>query len=95
MIKGRSFRKRPVVIQAWQFNGVLGSEEKPDWLVEKFKTGAVTYLLDKHVPAFMRIKTLEGVMTAEMGDWIILGVKGEVYSCKPDIFGMTYESVEG
>ena len=39
------------------------------------------------------IVTLEGIMTAEPGDWIITGVKGEKYPCKPDIFDMTYESV--
>jgi hypothetical protein len=40
------------------------------------------------------IKTLEGTMIAETGDWIIMGVKGERYPCKPDIFDMTYEAVE-
>jgi hypothetical protein len=39
------------------------------------------------------IKTLEGVMRGDMGDWIIKGVKGEFYPCKPDIFEATYESV--
>lgn len=42
----------------------------------------------------MKIDTLEGVMTASPGDYIITGVKGEVYPCKPDIFEMTYEAVE-
>lgn len=41
------------------------------------------------------IKTLEGDMTAEVGDWLITGVKGEVYPCKPDIFEQTYELVKG
>lgn len=41
------------------------------------------------------IETLEGSMTAEIGDWIITGVKGEQYPCKPDIFEMTYERIEG
>lgn len=39
------------------------------------------------------IETLEGTMKASPGDWIIIGVKGEVYPCKPDIFEMTYEEV--
>lgn len=43
----------------------------------------------------MVIVTLEGAMTASPGDWIILGVKGEVYPCKPDIFEATYEPAEG
>lgn len=42
----------------------------------------------------LRIPTLEGVMTASQGDWIIRGVKGEFYSCKPDIFDATFEQVE-
>lgn len=40
------------------------------------------------------IETLEGVMKADKGDWIIKGVKGELYPCKPDVFEMTYEKVE-
>ena len=40
------------------------------------------------------IETLEGVMKADKGDWIIKGVKGELYPCKPDVFKMTYEEVE-
>ena len=42
----------------------------------------------------MEIETLEGVMKADKGDWIIRGVKGELYPCKPDVFEMTYEKVE-
>ena len=42
----------------------------------------------------MKIKTLEGVMEGNPGDYLITGVKGEKYFCKPDIFAMTYESVE-
>ena len=41
----------------------------------------------------MTIQTLEGEMTAELGDWIIQGVNGEIYACKPDIFALTYERV--
>lgn len=42
----------------------------------------------------MEIETLEGVMKADKGDWIIRGVKGELYPCKPDVFEMTYEKVK-
>ena len=41
----------------------------------------------------MEIETLEGTMKADKGDWIIKGVKGELYPCKPDVFEMTYEKV--
>ena len=40
------------------------------------------------------IETLEGTMKADKGDWIIRGVKGELYPCKPDVFKMTYEKVD-
>ena len=42
----------------------------------------------------VEIETLEGTMKADKGDWIIKGVKGELYPCKPDVFNMTYEKVE-
>ncbi|EEG24790.1 hypothetical protein EIKCOROL_00563 [Eikenella corrodens ATCC 23834] len=42
---------------------------------------------------FAKINTLEGVMTASQGDWIIRGIHGELYPCKPDIFEQTYEAV--
>ena len=42
----------------------------------------------------MEIETLEGVMKADKGDWIIKGVKGELYPCKPDVFEITYEKVD-
>lgn len=58
------FRKKPVVIEAYQIDVELD------------------------------IETLEGTMHANIGDWIITGVNGEQYPCKPDIFAKTYESVE-
>jgi hypothetical protein len=80
------FRKKPVVIDAVRYTGnnmmdvlkFTGSEE----ISEDFTGTAI------------EIKTLEGVMTAQKGDWIIKGVKGEFYPCKPDIFEATYEKVE-
>lgn len=50
--------------------------------------------LDMQRGAGAHISTLEGVMRADVGDWIIRGVKGERYPCKPDIFAATYEAVE-
>ncbi len=82
------FRKKPVVIEAWQFNGE-DSLLWPKWLEEYQHNGVVTWN-----SSYLVIPTLEGNMTASLGDWIILGVKGEVYPCKPDIFEMTYEAVE-
>lgn len=83
------FRKKPVVIEAVQFRGGEHSYEM-DQLVGGPSSSNIRYLED----GTMLIKTLEGEMTAQPGDWIIRGVKGELYPCKPDIFAATYEAVE-
>lgn len=88
------YRKKPVIIEAWLFTDAdkdrvlndlhaagCGSRCYPD---QDNTTGAPV----------MRIDTLEGQMTARLGDWIIKGVSGEFYPCKPDIFEATYEAVE-
>jgi len=80
------YRKKPVVIEAFQYrageqNGVLN---------EDVMAGRVRYPED----GTMLIQTLEGVMCAQPGDWIIRGVKNELYPCKPDIFEQTYEPVD-
>lgn len=87
------FRKKPVVIEAVQFkNG--GLTEPTDWLKEglakaRHLAGAV-WVED----GLLFIHTLEGLHRADDGDWIIRGVKGELYPCKPDIFAATYEAAE-
>lgn len=78
------YRKKPVVIEAWQWDGVATHSERPDWLQDHRVTA-------DHNEQTLKIATLEGVMTAASGDWIIRGVKGEIYPCKPDIFAATYE----
>ena len=82
------FRKRPVEIEAFR----LG-EEWPDWWGEAVRANLAftSPRLGKY--EFATIRTLEGMMRAELGDWIIRGIKGELYPCKPDIFEATYERV--
>lgn len=81
------FRKKPVVIEAEQF-----TEENKD---RAFKFITCNHYADfKDGSPIIKIDTLEGEMTAVLGDWIIKGVKGEFYPCKPDIFEATYEAVE-
>jgi hypothetical protein len=80
------YRKKPVVIEAIQFRA---GEQDCD-LAADVVTGKIRYPED----GTMLIQTLEGVMCAQPGDWIIRGVKGELYPCKPDIFAATYERVE-
>lgn len=78
------YRKKPVVIEAYS---ILGNEEPPTWLHAAFGDGTIKVEDD----GAMLIETLEGVMRAAPGDWIIKGVKGEFYPCKADIFQATYE----
>lgn len=81
------FRKKPVVIEAVLWTGKNVTEisdfikDPKDFTLEDFDRVVV-------------IHTLEGKMTAQPGDWIIKGVKGEFYPCKPDIFDATYEPAE-
>jgi hypothetical protein len=79
------YRKKPVVIDAVQWTGSNLSE--------------IADLIGRADNVFVagdtiKIKTLEGTMVASPGDWIIIGVKKEIYPCKPDIFSATYEPVE-
>lgn len=68
--------------------------EVPDWLAKAIDDGnCVPHSRGGTDYAQWDIPTLEGVMTAQPGDWIIQGVKGELYPCKPDIFEITYEPV--
>lgn len=81
------YRKKPVVIEAVRF----GEDGKfvgvtPTWMDAAAMDGRV-YRQDQSI----FIVTLEGEMRADRGDWIIRGVQGELYPCKPDIFAATYE----
>ena len=79
----RRYRKKPVVIEAAQYQGTNGTE------IEGWSGGEVQV---KH--STLVIATLEGEMIATVGDWIIKGVAGEFYPCKPDIFDQTYEAAD-
>lgn len=78
------YRKRPVVIEAVVWNGKISS-------ISHLNIPECSQALGSDV---LRIQTLEGSMTAQVGDYIIRGVKGEFYPCKPDIFEATYEREE-
>lgn len=78
------YRKRPVVIEAVQFTG-MNHVDVVSFLGEQPFEPSIEGIT---------IKTLEGDMLAVAGDWIIRGVKGEFYPCKPDIFEATYEAVD-
>lgn len=80
------YRKKPVVVEAFQWTGDETQEHDPVWIVEAIEKGVVEFQNNTGL-----IKTLEGVMVVSKGDYIIRGVKGELYPCKTDIFQATYE----
>lgn len=84
MTKFRLVRKIPVIVGAWEYTGKV--HDIPEKLLQKlsFKVGTTSAY----------INTLEGEMQADVGDWIICGIKGEFYPCKPDVFAKTYEVLE-
>ncbi len=82
------YKKKPVTIEAVQFDGT--NQDK----IHEFTDGkAVSIPMSKTLVPAMEIDTLEGVMRADEGDFIIKGLKGEFYPCKPDIFNLSYDEV--
>lgn len=77
------YKKRPVVIDAIQYNGA-NADEISEFVGE-------SYVGNRRTPV---ISTLEGEMSVTAGDWVIKGIKGEFYPCKPDIFEATYLNME-
>jgi len=84
------YRKKPVEIEAFQYLGDM--PELAKWMKEKnVYAPNITHSIDK---GEVYIPTLEGTMTASKDDYIICGVKGEFYPCKPEIFEITYEQIK-
>jgi hypothetical protein len=86
------FRKKPVVIEAVKALDLLRAKTHddfsgiPEWAIEANREGVLEiYALN------VEVVTLEGTMEGGVDDWIIRGVKGEIYPCKPDIFAATYD----
>lgn len=96
--KNMKYRKKPVVIEAFKYDGDLkvsdGKYYIPDWAVKAYEDGVMFYGDIGNMPGELFIKTLEGAHHASVGDYIIQGVNGEIYPCKPDIFEKTYELAE-
>lgn len=88
------YRKKPVVIEAFKWTGDIIQKEDPEWIIEAIKDGIVWFNNSGTELCNMEIKTLEGNHIASRGDYIIKGIKNELYPCKPDIFEATYEIVE-
>jgi hypothetical protein len=95
------FRKKPVVIEAFQMTPArrVSNEEWPEWMnrawqLERRDAGSLYPTEAGTSDGTLSIGTLEGQHLVSWNDWIIQGVKGELYPCKPDIFAATYEPVE-
>lgn len=96
------YRKKPVVIEAFKWTGGRDQEDDPVWIKEAIEQGKVKFVngflkgnsffgATNGPDIVMEIETLEGKMLVVRGDYIIRGVRGEIYPCKPDIFEETYE----
>ncbi|WP_223837362.1 hypothetical protein [Bacillus swezeyi] len=84
------YRKKPVVVEAFR----LGFDELPKWFSERIPQICSPFTLDPYSHPEFAIKTRKGSMRADYGDYIIKGVEGEIYPCKPEIFEKTYDSVD-
>ena len=80
----KKYQKKPIVIEAVQITDETFDNPHPN-------PDHVIGVIYDPITRTASVETLEGVMTGNMGDWIITGVKGEHYFCKPDIFALTYE----
>jgi hypothetical protein len=84
------WRKRPVMIEAYQWTGE-NLRDVQEWACETLSPLSNNILVHNDA---LKILTLEGWLSVSIGDWIICGVKGEFYPCKPDIFDATYEPAQ-
>ena len=84
------YRKKPVEIEAFQWKDSNDNKDYPEWFWEATKEQNLLFPGEGRVA----IPTLEGMMVANKGDYIIRGVNGEIYPCKPDIFEKTYEPIK-
>ena len=86
------FRKKPVEVEAWEFT--REALKSTDSWVRLY--GNELHLISQYAGEvlYIEIDTLEGTMRANLGDYIIKGIQGEFYPCKPDIFKATYEEIK-
>lgn len=85
MIKAKKYRKKPVAVEAFQFNDEITVEDMPSWAVDAVNRGKLGHWF---------VRTLEGILVFSKNSYIVRGVKGELYPVRQDIFEETYEEVE-
>lgn len=95
--KNMKYKKKPVVVDAYQYNGDIRNADGdiyiPYWMIEAFDNGILNYDFP-HGIRQLYVKTLSGILNIEVGDYIIKGINGELYVCKPDIFEETYDAYD-
>lgn len=84
------FRKKPIEVEARLFSDIKSGCEIWDWADGPVAIASHVSDGGEHIP-ILEIETLEGTMIAAIGDWVIKGVKGEFYPCKPDVFAASYD----
>lgn len=89
--------KKPIEVEVWQIPAEEIDDESalPSWIADAFDDGKITVFInvETNQNEYVEIETLEGDMEGSVGDYIIKGVKGEIYPCRKDIFEETYEVV--
>ena len=88
-----TYRKKPVEVEAYQILLGMTVEDFPVWLYNAYNSETSRKVFFDFEAQKWAIQTLEGIMYANYGDYIIKGIAGELYPCKPDIFEATYELV--
>jgi len=88
------YRKKPVVVEAFQWTADRNQTEDPEWIIKAIDAGEVFFINQGTPDICMVIKTLEGNHLARRGWWIVKGIKGEIYPVEDDIFEQTYEHIE-
>ena len=88
------YQKKPVTVEAFKWTGDRNQTEDPEWIVDAIEDKTAIIYMGEDGKLRMDIETIEGHIFAMQGDFIIKGVHGEIYPCKPDIFEETYVKVE-
>ena len=87
------YQKKPIVIEAFRWTGGPDQTEDPAWIVDALIHCKARVMDGGTDNAIMILSTLNGNVTVHSGEWIVKGVKGELYPCRPDIFEATYKPV--
>lgn len=88
-------RKKPIVVDVWKIEDPYFKDREilPVWVAKAFKVDIHFFKISSMQAGYLLVRTLEGNMRGEIGDYLIKGVAGELYTCKKEIFEKTYEVV--